>query len=149
MALTYSHANVKDTSGLLRSFTAEEKLFFAKHKLVGNSMIQPQVWYDDNGEYTVQTGGYMTLCFLSMVLGFNSITDKNWSEVYARFHQWKAVTGSTYFFGGMNETTKKEIDIDGDVFLNVEWFKKAIGFHCNATVLTAAAFQKKCKEYRA
>ena len=127
--------------------TDAEKEHYAIHQRINDSMIHPQVWIDkDNGELTVQTSGYMSLCFLSMVLGFNEITDKNWSEVYARFHQWKAVTGSTYFFGGMDETTKKEIDIDADVFLNVEWFRKAIGFKCNATVLTAAAFQKKCKE---
>lgn len=148
MALTFSHENVKDTSGFVREMTPEEKEFYLKHGRTSNSMIQPQVWDGDDG-LTVQTGGYVTLCFLSMVLGYNEITDKNWTEVYGRFHQWKAVTGSTYFFGGIDKETKKEIDIDGDVFLNAEWFKKAIGFKCNASVLTAAAFQKKCKEYRA
>jgi hypothetical protein len=76
-----------------------------------------------------------TLIWASMICGYNSITEKNWKDVYLRVHAYEKVAGTFITKVGKKKRTNVWIT-PKDVY---DW----IGLTTNASTLSVTAFKNR------
>ena len=91
-----------------------------------------QALIDDDRERAITT----CLVFLSMPLGFHTVTDKNWERLATRLHVWQTLEG------GRLQVWNEADDLPGTEFITASDLHRRIGLSTNASTITDAQFRK-------
>ena len=99
------------------------------------SLMSPTRYEEDGNTYQMK-GELQTLIFLTMNVGMNEITKKNYHKFYNRLHFLENQLGGTYLtYAGEKHPFTKEM------------IKDLIGLKTNATNLTKAKFIKNATRH--
>ena len=135
MALQWDVENIKEAWYLIPQSVLDKEAKEKEENPNRISLMAP-TRYEENGNTYQMKGELQTLIFLTMNVGMNEITKKNYRKIYNRLHFLENQLEGTYLtYAGEKHPFTKEM------------IKDLIGLKTNATNLTKAKFIKNATRH--